>query len=127
MTLVSLRFAMPLVEQIDHALLDVGRVDAAHRADFLRQLLGHVARAGADVGDRRALLQLEHVDRAIGILFLIAFGTVEPVRALDAHRLGVAAAAERVDAGLCAATAAAIASAKATPSDAAKVSWQTCA
>ena len=37
---------------------------------------------------------------ASGIFFEIAFGPVEPVRAFDAHRLRISAAAERVDAGL---------------------------
>src|SRR6185436_12324711 len=78
----------------------VVREDAPGRADARREPFRDVARPGADVGDRRALGDLQGVQRDVRLFFLLALAPLEPLRALIAHDRRKPPAADRVDAGL---------------------------
>lgn len=85
-------------ELVEHHLLDVDGVDLTGGADAAGHAEGHVAGAGADVGDGHAGFKMQGVDGFVGLFFGGAFGAVEPGGAGGAHDGGDVAAADGVDA-----------------------------
>src|SRR4029453_14783581 len=89
----------PLVQDVQHRLLDIAGVDDAIRPDPFRQTNGHVARACADIGDRRSLLDANDAESLIGVLFRLALVAIQPFRSARVHTCGVSAPTDGMDAG----------------------------
>ena len=69
-------FAYAPVDVADHVGADVDGVDFALVADKVRQAECEIARAGADVGDRFAGLDVERAQDLMRFLIFIALGVL---------------------------------------------------
>jgi hypothetical protein len=83
-------------EAAEHFGLDVFGVDFAGGADAFGQFKGHVAGAGADVGDDHAGLETDGIESGFGIFLGFALIAVQPIGSADAHDGCDFAAAEGV-------------------------------
>ncbi len=92
---------------LEHLRLNVFRIHLAARPHALGELQTHVAGPRADVGHSHSRLEIEGVERAIWVFFLLALGPLQPhFAAAEAAHSGDMAAGERMDSwvglkGLC--------------------------
>ena len=86
-------------DHLEHLRLHVFGVDLPRRPHPPGELQTHVAGARADVGDGHAGLQIQRVERAFGILFLLALRPLQPGFApAESANPGDLASGKRMDA-----------------------------